>query len=122
MANILVIDDEAVLLELICNVLRLDGHEVAAVSSPLAALEYQVSGLMPLDLVLTDINMKPMSGFELILRLGKAGFTGEVLFTSGYPAMHSAIAASLGSRNLLEKPFTAEQLRVAVRGALGNGK
>jgi CheY-like chemotaxis protein len=41
MANILVIDDESVLLTLISNTLRLDGHTVTALSEPLAALDYQ---------------------------------------------------------------------------------
>jgi DNA-binding NtrC family response regulator len=122
MANILMIDDEPLLLGLISNTLRLDGHKTIALSDPLDALDYQREGQSPIDLLLTDIDMKPISGFELVNRLTKAGFDGPVLFTSGYPALSGAIANSLGQRSILEKPFTAPQLRAAVRGTLSRSK
>ena len=118
MANILVITNEAILLVLISTTLRLDGHTVVALSDPLEALESEVAPQPPIDLLVTDIEMKPISGFELVTRLTKTGFTGPVLFSSGYPSLSSIVSASLGSRSILEKPFTAAQLRVAVRSAL----
>ncbi len=118
MANILVIDDEVMLLDLISNTLRLDGHHVTAMSDPLAVLEFQRAGQSPVDLLLSDISMKPISGFELVKRLTKAGFNSPVLFTSGYPALSEAVANGLGERSVIEKPFTAAQLRAAVRRAL----
>src|ERR1035441_9616229 len=107
MANILVIDDESVLLGLISNTLRLDGHNVTAFCDPIAALNSQEAGQLSIDLLVTDISMKPISGFELVKRLIAAGFDIPVLFTSGYPALSDAVANSLGKRSILEKPFTA---------------
>jgi DNA-binding NtrC family response regulator len=121
MANILVIDDESVLLDLISTTLRLDGHTVIALSDPLAALECQGPGQPRIDLLLADIDMRPISGFEVVKRLTSAGFTSPVLFMSGYPALSGAVADSLGNRAILEKPFTATQLRVAIRGTLARG-
>jgi DNA-binding NtrC family response regulator len=118
MANILLIDDEPVLLDLISNTLRLDGHDVNAISNPLVALASQSAVKTPIDLVVTDIDMKPISGFELVKRLSKEGFSGPVLFMSGYPALAAAVAESLGDRTVLEKPFTSAQLRAAVAKAL----
>jgi DNA-binding NtrC family response regulator len=123
MSNILVIDDEAVLLDLIATVLRLDGHTVIAMSDPLAALDcLRGAELLPIDLLLTDIEMKPISGFELVNCLGKTGIIIPVLFTSGYPALSGAVANSLGERSILEKPYTAAQLRTAVSKALRSSK
>lgn len=118
MANILLVDDEPVLLGLISNTLRLDGHEVSAVCNPLMALASQSAGQTPIDLLLTDIDLKPISGFELVNRLSKIGFNGSVLFMSEYPALVAAVAESLGERAILEKPFTATQLRGAIAKAL----
>jgi DNA-binding NtrC family response regulator len=118
MATILVIDDEALLLGLICNTLRLAGYDVIALSDPLIALDHQRKGQFPIDLILTDIAMKPISGFELVNRLTKAGFENPVLFMSGYPALSHVVENSFGRRSILEKPFTAAQLRTAVRSNL----
>jgi len=122
MPNLLVIDDEALMLDLIANTLRLDGHTVIAFSDPLAALDYQNEEHSHIDLLLTDIDMRPLSGFELMNRLSKAGFDGAVLFTSGYPALSGAVENSLGQRSILEKPFTGAQLRAAVRSSLARKK
>jgi DNA-binding NtrC family response regulator len=122
MANILVIDDESILLDLMSTTLRLVGHTVTALSSPLAALGAYQTSEIPIDLLLTDVTTKPISGFDLVRRLSRLGFKGAVLFTSGYPAVSGAIACGLGDRALLEKPFTAQQLRDAVQRALSRGK
>ncbi len=118
MANILVIDDEPVLLDLISNTLRLDGHQVAAISEPLKALDYFKNGDSPVDMLITDVELKPLSGFEMVKRLNNMGFTGPVLFISGHSNLAGAIADSLGARSVIEKPFTASRFRAAVRSAL----
>src|SRR5689334_10737862 len=118
MANILVIDNEAVLLGLIASALRIDGHTVKALSDPLEALEAASDAEFPLDLLVTDIEMEPISGFEILRRLVKNGVRCPALFMSGYPAMTGALSPGLGPHELLEKPFTAQQLRSAVSKAL----
>src|ERR1700722_9293171 len=107
MANILLIDDEPVLLDLISRILRLDGHDVDAINNPLEALASYGGGTKAIDLLVTDIDMKPISGFELVKRLSKTGFCSPVLFMSGYPALAAAVSESLGDRAILEKPFSA---------------
>ena len=122
MANILLIDDGAVLLNLISNTLRLDGHTVSALCDPLAAFEFFGAGKLPIDLILTDIDLAPISGVELVKRLSKMGFKSPVLFMSGYRGLAEAVAESFGQRAVLEKPFTAPQLRSAVGKALQRSK
>jgi DNA-binding response OmpR family regulator len=108
------------LLDLISATLRLDGHQVLAHNNPMDALRAATQG--NIDLLLTDIHTKPISGFEAAKRLNNAGCKAPVLFMSGYPAVTNAIAGGLGGRSILEKPFTAQQLRAAVAKALGRVK
>jgi DNA-binding NtrC family response regulator len=122
MANILVVDDEPLLLDLISTILRLDGHNVRAMGDPITALNFQEAGEAPIDLLVTDISLKPISGFELVTGLSKKGFNSPVLFASGYPALYWAVPDSMRDYPILEKPFTAAQLRAAVRGALACSK
>lgn len=97
MANILLIDDEPVLLDVVSNTLRHDGHDVTAMGNPLSALLASYAGGNPIDLVLTDIDTKPISGFEVVRRLTRKGFDGSVLFMSEYPSLAAAVAQSLGN-------------------------
>jgi len=121
MANILVIDDDPVLLDLISTILRQVGHQVTAIADPAEACESFCAG-DAIDLLLTDITMRPISGFEVVKRLTFLGFHGSILFTSGYPALSGAVASALGERAIIEKPFTAAQLRSAVGRSLAKMK
>ena len=118
MAKILVVDDEQVVLELITLALQLQGHDVTAVGDPLSALDPTCVSPADIDLLVTDVNMKPITGFELVSRLAETGFQGQVLFTSGYSALAVAIAGKPGKSAIIEKPFTVETLREAVAKAL----
>ena len=116
MANIFVIDDEQVLLDLIAATLRLDGHRVTAFENPLSFIES--AGNLLIDLLVTDVEMKPINGFEVVKRLAQKGFTGPVLFMSGFFYPQNVYSGTLSQRMVLEKPFTSGQLRAAVREAL----
>jgi two-component system cell cycle sensor histidine kinase/response regulator CckA len=122
MANILVIDDESLVLDLISATLRRDGHNVTAMADPLAAIDAFINGRLAIDLLLTDVSMSPISGFEIFKRMLSAGFDGPVLFMSGYSALSGAIVGSLGERAIIEKPFTAAELRAAVGRAVAKIK
>jgi two-component system OmpR family response regulator len=121
-ANILLIDDEPLLLDLTSTALRRDGHRVMPMSDALSALDSYRLGHDAVDLVVTDVSMSPVGGFELVKRLEALGFRGEVLFMSGYAAVSEGIADSLGEGSIIEKPFTAAQFRSAVNEALAGSK
>jgi len=118
MAHIIVIDDEEVLLGLISHTLRLDGHTIMETSDPLEALTIAGRPGQQLDLVITDVEMKPISGVELVKRLAQMGFKVPVLFMSGHPSVCGALASSLGDRHSIDKPFTASRLRQGVNALL----
>jgi DNA-binding NtrC family response regulator len=118
MARILVVDDEPVVLELITLALQLQGHDVTAVGDPLSAFDPTCVSPANIDLLVTDVNMKPITGFEVVSRLVELGFQGQVLFMSGYSALSVANSGKPGKSAIIEKPFTVETLREAVGKAL----
>lgn len=122
MANILLIDDEPVLLDLLSASLKKDGHNVAAISNPLAASDLFKSGEAAFDLVVTDVEMRPISGFEVVRQLLHIGWCGAVLFMSGHSSHSGALAGQPGKGAIIEKPFTAVEFRSAVARALIRGK
>jgi DNA-binding NtrC family response regulator len=120
MANILVVDDESPLLNLVAMVLRRDSHVVTAVSDPIAALKSMYDGDTNFDLILTDVSMSPVDGFEFAKRLGHLGVDCPMIFMSGNSITSSAIADSVGIGLVLEKPFTTTALRGAVGRSLAS--
>jgi DNA-binding response OmpR family regulator len=118
MSHILVVDDDPILLDLISATLQFDGHQTTALDNPLTAFDQSRVALETIDLLVTDVDMKPISGFELVARLHSAGFSPPVLFTSGHSILSPEITGRLTGRAILAKPFTTAQFRAAVRGVL----
>ena len=122
MARILVIEQELTLLNLISSILRQDGHTVTETGDPMAALvivERQGRGI---DLVLTDVDMTPISGFEFMKRTTGKGIDIPILFTSSSPNLAKVIAAGFGNHAVIEKPFAASALRKGVGKFLAKRK
>lgn len=129
MLRILVVDDEPALLRSTRKLLQVDGHAVLEAADGEAAL--QVIARESVDVVMTDLYMPKVDGFELIRQLRKSGKPApQVIAVSGAdwednPDM-LAIASQLGVAATLTKPYTHQQLRFAVfqaerAAALGTG-
>jgi two-component system cell cycle sensor histidine kinase/response regulator CckA len=118
MAFILVVEDDEVLLGLISSLLRQEGHDVWAANSALAALEILEAEKGRCDLVLTDFEMKPMNGLQLVNRIVQKSPTMKILFMSGYPTAAHAIEERFGAEALLLKPFPAAELMRKIKKVL----
>ncbi|WP_430396462.1 response regulator [Ferrovibrio sp.] len=118
MARILVAEDEVPVREFVRRVLELRGHEVVTVSDGAEALVKL--GKARFDLLLTDISMPNMDGFELALKVARDYPDLPVLMMSGY-AVERRRAADLAdlSRGMLQKPFSMVDLSAGVDKALG---
>jgi DNA-binding NtrC family response regulator len=119
--HILIVDDEPVLLRMMSAYLGRLGHSVSTMSSTAkawAALETPPSGLR---LVVLDASMQGVSMEDLALRALQAGPSMSVIAISGYPVDMSTLDAAAPGRVLfLQKPFTGEMLRSAVRRLLAS--
>ena len=118
----LVVDDEPVLLSLMCDVLRDEGFVADGAGSAAEALE-QVR-TRPYDLVISDVRMPEMDGFELMSHLDawRNRDRCAFLFVTGDlidPVLRDGID-ELGAA-VLYKPFELEAFLGAVYEALGSG-
>jgi len=120
MARILVIDDEELVRRTVTRMLATGGHEVREAHDGATGL-----GLWhheSADLVITDIAMPDMTGFELISALRAEGATVPIVAISGSVVVSDleviGRAQALGGVQLLTKPFSREQLTAAVASAL----
>ena len=119
MSTLLVIDDEPVVLKVVCQTLRQAGYTCLEAASALAALEQLQSDPQRLDGMVVDIKLPDMSGLNLV-RLARIHRPGTpALFISAY-ALPDAEEPELQQllQAFLPKPFTPDQLLAAVRELL----
>lgn len=116
--SILIADDAVFMRRLIRGVLRPEGfvvHEAVSGSDTLNASEQ----LRP-DLVILDLALPDMSGFEVLSRLRAQQPGSRVLLLSATVAESDAAQALIaGATGYLAKPFQPSQLLDAVRSSLG---
>lgn len=118
-ASILVVDDQPELLENIGLALEMDGYTVLAASDGQTALT--ILATQPVDLILADIAMPGMNGYQLYERVREnpEWITVPFLFLTGR-AMDSDIrfGIELGVDDYLTKPIEIEDLLATVQGKL----
>jgi PAS domain S-box-containing protein len=117
--TILVVDDEPQVRATAARVLREAGYTVFEAADGGQAMAIAET-LPKLDLLLTDVVMPRMSGFELASQLGRSTLDLKVIFMSGYSSDVRSLAIQPAVRfaTLLEKPFTVGSLTGAVRERL----
>ena len=113
-ASVLIVEDDPGVRQIVEIVLRRAGHDVVAVEGPQEALAF-LTGRPNINLVLTDVVMPEMSGYELAAEIKKIAPAARIVFMSGYA--HDAGRQPVDD-NFLAKPFTAESLTHVVRHAM----
>lgn len=116
MAEILVVDDDDIIRETLCELLSLDHACQTAVTAEeaLARLEAQA-----FDVVLTDVSMPGLSGLELLNRVVQLYPGTPVIIISGLSDQEQAQSLiGLGAFDYLLKPFRLEVVEDSVRRAI----
>ncbi len=116
--TILVVEDEASLRTLSHRILGSAGYTVLTASDGADALAQMERHDGPIHLVLTDLMMPGLSGRELGERVRALHPGVKVMFTSGYAEEVGLQEGVPEGSRFIAKPFSAEQLRAAVREAL----
>ena len=115
MARILAVDDERAILDALARILGRDGHEVVRAADPTAVPGMDLSRF---DLVLCDVMMPGLDGFELVRQI-RPDFDGPIVFLTARVAEEDAVAAyGLGADDYVRKPFGAAELRAKVAAHL----
>ncbi len=121
MKRIVVVDDEPGVGAAIRDLLSPDGYAVEAPADARTALPELIRAAP--DLVILDVNMPGMSGWELCAILRRQSTTRgiPILFLTGRQELKDRITAmQLGGSDYLAKPFGADELRRKVRAVLAN--
>jgi DNA-binding NtrC family response regulator len=109
--RILVVEDDAASLEATCELLTLIGISPQRAENAEAALDALDAGVF--DVLMTDVEMPGMSGFELARRAVTMHPQLEVIFASGNA---TAVNEKFDFKwTALRKPYTLDQLRAAVQ-------
>ncbi len=115
--NILVIDDDRIILDSLCEFLSLEGFQTSGaetLKSAVAELQKQ-----SYSLVITDINLPDGDGFELLDIVRKEHPQTVVIVITGYGTIESAVKAiKRGAYDYLTKPIIDDELRLAIEKAI----
>ena len=116
MADILVVDDDEVIRDTLCELLsgEYDCQTADSAETALTKLETQ-----PFDVVLTDISMPGLNGMELLNRVRQSYPGTSVIIISGLTDEEQARnLIELGASDYLLKPFRLEVVENSVRRAI----
>ena len=119
--TILVVEDDKLLREFICEVLVTNGYSIISASNGSEALELTLQRKNKIDLLLTDVVMPGMSGRTLAAQMMESHPALKILYMSGYTenaiVHHGVLDRGV---ELIQKPFTIGMLARKVREILGN--
>ncbi len=107
--RVLVVDDEPTITELVGLALRYEGFEVEVAADGRAALD-RATGSRP-DLVILDVMLPDLDGFDVVRRLRQDGADVPVLFLTARDDVSDRVRGlTLGGDDYLTKPFSVAEL------------
>ncbi len=117
MRRVLIVEDEPIMAEVLADNLRSEGLEVEIASDGRAALERWRS-LKP-DLVVLDVMLPKLDGYEVCRQMREAGFKTPVLFLSAKSEAGDRVEGlEAGGDDYLTKPFHLREFLLRVQNML----
>ena len=113
--KILVVDDEITICLLLENFLSKD-YDVVSINDGAEALEW-LEGNLP-DLIISDIEMANMDGYEFLTKVRERGFTKHtpfIMLSAKSESKERINCYKLGAQDYLTKPFNPEELEELVK-------
>ncbi len=121
MKTVLIVDDELAIRETMEQILKYDGYVVQKAASGAEALAL-VEKSEP-DVILLDIKMPAMDGFEVLEKLKTNGISAPVIVISGHGTIETAVeAVKGGAYDYLEKPLDRSRLLMTLANCLNHRK
>ncbi|MBI5251361.1 MAG: diguanylate cyclase [Desulfomonile tiedjei] len=115
--EILVVDDDPMVRDIVVESIRIAGYEVDVCGDGVEALKKNEE--KNYDFIVTDMRLPGMDGLSLIKRLKASSSNTDVIVITGYGSIENAVACMrAGALEYLIKPFTVDQIQVAVRKAI----
>lgn len=119
MTKVLVVDDDPTINEMVCDIMRLEGHEVISAKDGLEGLK--MAAEHP-DLIILDVEMPGLNGFQLCTKLRsqpELNQTRLVMLTGRQGESDIDRGIHSGADAYLTKPFSAADLVARIRLFLG---
>jgi two-component system cell cycle sensor histidine kinase/response regulator CckA len=117
--RVLLVEDESTVRRLTLRQLRSLGYRVTEARNGEEALRLFQKSTEPIDLVLTDVIMPTMGGPELVDKVRQKNPNVKVVYMSGFAEELTMDQINVSNPSaLVVKPFTREQLAMALRNAL----
>jgi DNA-binding response OmpR family regulator len=113
-ARILIVEDEARIASFIAKGLTADGYTTATVSGGPAGLDFALTG--DFDLVILDIGLPDMDGYQVLERIRAAGSRLPVIVLTARDSVTDTVTAlEGGADDYMAKPFRFAELQARVR-------
>lgn len=119
--KILVVDDKHTLSDLLAQFLG-QKHQVTVQKNGMAALQWLQGGDLP-DLIITDLEMPELDGFELISKVRASGYFSDIpiiVLSCRDSSADRIKCLKLGANDYLVKPFNPEELSIRIDNILNS--
>ena len=115
--SILIVDDEESFVDMLSTALRFAGYEVRSEATGFDAL--RTIEAAPPDLIVLDVNLPDVDGFEVCRRMRRDGFNTPVIFLTARDAADDLRTGFTGGGDdYLTKPFRLEELSLRIEAIL----
>ncbi|MCC6671774.1 MAG: sigma-54-dependent Fis family transcriptional regulator [Planctomycetes bacterium] len=112
-ADVLVVDDERVVCASCARILGDEGHRVTTTQDPHEGLRLAAANKP--DVAIVDLKMPGMDGIQFLRRIKEISPSTEVMIITGFAEIQTAVQAmKLGAFDYVPKPFSPDQLLIAV--------
>jgi len=114
--RILIVEDDAALSQVVCDILVFEGFDVELVTDGDLAVA-RANQFMP-DLVLLDLTLPGRSGFDLCEVLRRGGRAGVIILTARGQKADKVRGLGLGADDYVTKPFDVDELLARIRAVI----
>ena len=115
--KVLVVDDDPIECKSLSEFLRLEGYAVGSAESGAEAI--RMLGEEPFHVVLTDVNMPEVTGFDILKHCGARLPDVAVVLITGYGQIEAAVEAiKLGAFDYVTKPLIDDGIKMIIQRAL----
>lgn len=119
--QILVMEDELSMAKGLEMVLTEEGYDVDLAMTGHSALDKFIQ--KPFDLLVADLRLPDMDGMDVIKEVKARAPETEAIIITGYPSVSTAVnSVKMGVFDYIRKPFTEDEFKGAVQGALKKKK
>lgn len=116
-ARILLVEDDPGVQMVVADLLLSEGHEVESIGDGGAGLRRALEG--PFDLLILDVMLPAMDGFQICQKVREHGFDGGILFLTARGQLEDRVGGlSTGADDYLVKPFDPGELLARIQALL----